>query len=759
MYQLNFNGFQLYDPRLEELTIRDVSVHLAVDEAGSLSFTIDHDHPFVGQLTRLKGRLELLADGLPIFRGRILSDTQGFDLERTIEAEGQLACLNDSIVPPFDFPADYEDDPEYEGADNVVAFWLGKLLEAHNAQVTKEQQIKLGQVTVSDPNNYITRSNTDYATTWATITDKLSGSALGGHLLVRYEEDGTYLDYLADYPLSNVQGITFAENLLELTDQIDATEVYTAILPVGAEGLTIADLPDGDLTEDLVKEGSIIYSKAGVDKYGRIVSVQTWDDVTEAANLRTKAMALLAQSGVLPLRTISVTAVDLHCTDSAVAALRVGRYTQVTSAPHGLAVRYALTTLEPDILDPGNTRITLGASAQTLTDRNQHSISGIKDQIGAAAGVATAAIAQVDVEYYLSTSTAEPVGGTWSTQAPAWVQGKYMWSRTKTVTAAGIISYSDPTCIAGAKGDTGAQGPQGEKGDTGAQGPQGEKGDTGAQGPQGEKGDTGAQGPQGEKGDTGAQGPQGEKGDDGAAGPAGADGKDGVGIQSIVEEYYLSTSATTQDGGSWSTTQPEWLADHYIWTRSYITWDDGSTAVTTPVLAQALNGANNNAQEAIDTANGVAASTSEQITQVVKDSQEIILAALAEYATTSGLESLKETISSQLSVMADEIQLRFTQATEQIQNVNGDLQARYDEISKYFKFTVDGLVIGEEGNEITLKVDNDRISFLDGGLEVAWITNKQLTITDATFLNSLRIGKFAWIPRRSGNLSLVKVGE
>ena len=298
-----------------------------------------------------------------------------------------------------------------------------------------------------------------------------------------------------------------------------------------------------------------------------------------------------------------------------------------------------------------------------------------------------------------------------------------MWSRTKTVTAAGLISYSDPTCIAGAKGDTGAQGPQGEKGDTGPQGPQGEKGDTGA------------------------------------TGPAGTDGQDGVGIQSIVEQYYLSTSATTQAGGSWSTTQPEWQPDHYIWTRSYITWDDGSTAVTTPVLAQALNGANSNAQEAVDTANGVATSTSEQITQVVKDSQEIILAALAEYATTSDLESLKETISSQLSIMAEEIELRFTSTSERIEDVNGDLQAQYAELSKYFKFTVDGLVIGQEGNEITLKVDNDRISFLDGGLEVAWITNKQLTITDATFLNSLRIGKFAWIPRRSGNLSLVKVGE
>lgn len=69
--------------------------------------------------------------------------------------------------------------PATPGPSNVVAFWLGKLLDAHNAQVTEGQQVKLGQVTVTDPNNYIARSSTDYATTWATITDKLTGSALG----------------------------------------------------------------------------------------------------------------------------------------------------------------------------------------------------------------------------------------------------------------------------------------------------------------------------------------------------------------------------------------------------------------------------------------------------------------------------------------------------------------------------------------------------------------------------------------------------
>lgn len=552
MYQLNFEGYTLYDPRMEELTIRDVSVHLAVDEAGSMSFVIDSSHPYADKLSRMKGRLELLSDGLPIFRGRILSDTQGFDLERTVEAEGQLACLNDSIVPPFDFPGDYDGDQEYEEADNVVAFWLGKLLAAHNAQVTEEQQIKLGQVTVSDPNNYIARSSTDYATTWATITDKLTGSALGGHLLVRYESDGTYLDYLADYPLDNVQGIAFASNLLELTDEIDAAEVYTAILPIGADGLTIASLSDGDLTEDLVQEGEVIYSKAGVSKFGRITAVQTWDDVTEAANLRTKALALLAQSGVLPLRTISVTAVDLHCTDADIAALRVGRYTKVVSAPHGLDVRYALTELEPDILDPGNTRITLGASVQTMTDRTHQSASQL--------------------------------GGTLDHQ------------------------------------------------------------------------------------------------------------------QAQINEQQSSLDQLAQ-------------------------------------------------------------TTSEQITAITQNSQQIILEALADYATTSDLETLQETISSQLAVMADQIEIRLTQTSQQIQDVGGDLQAQYDELSKYFRFTSDGLVIGQEGNEITLKVDNDRISFLDGGLEVAYISNKQLYITDAHFLNSLRIGNFAWMPRRSGNLSLVRVGD
>ena len=80
----------------------------------------------------------------------------------------------------------------------------------------------------------------------------------------------------------------------------------------------------------------------------------------------------------------------------------------------------------------------------------------------------------------------------------------------------------------------------------------------------------------------------------------GADGADGTGITSIQEQYYLSTSSSTQTGGSWSTSQPVWESGKYIWTRSRITWDDGTTANTTPVLAAAINGANETAKAATD---------------------------------------------------------------------------------------------------------------------------------------------------------------
>lgn len=168
-------------------------------------------------------------------------------------------------------------------------------------------------------------------------------------------------------------------------------------------------------------------------------------------------------------------------------------------------------------------------------------------------------ITKVDVLYGKNQSTTTPPTS-WSTNAPVWQNGYYIWTKTQT-TAGGVTSETQPVCITGAKG---------------------------------------------------------EQGKTGATGSAGANGQDGVGISSIVEEYYLSSSSTTQTGGSWSTNQPSWSSGKYIWTRSYITWEDGSTDTTTPVLAKAINGANQTATTANNTANE-AKTTANSVDQTILD--------------------------------------------------------------------------------------------------------------------------------------------
>ena len=77
---------------------------------------------------------------------------------------------------------------------------------------------------------------------------------------------------------------------------------------------------------------------------------------------------------------------------------------------------------------------------------------------------------------------------------------------------------------------------------------------------------------------------------------------------------------------------------------------------------------------------------------------------------------------------------------------------RYEEING-----VGVVTLGTSGSEIVLRQRNDRVYFEQNGQEVAYISNNQLYITDAQFLNSIRIGNFAFIPRSNGSLGFRKV--
>lgn len=549
MYQLKYKDYILHDMRLadEKIIVRDPSVKLAVGKAGEMTFTLCADHPYLSNLRRMSGLVELLDGTLPIYRGRITTDKKDFYGAHKIETEGIMAALNDSIIKPFSFPEDFKDDDDYKAAaasGNVVDFFFRWILAQHNSQVSTEQQIKPGVCTVTDSNNYITRSASEYATAMSTVSDKLIKSALGGYLLIRYEDDGNYLDYYAALPLTNTQSVEFAENLLDLSSETDGTNIYTAILPEGKDGLTIEALSDGDLTDDLVKSGLTIYSKSGVATYGRITRHVKWDDVTVAANLQAKAKAALADNGLSMPETIKLTAVDLGWQED-VQHFRVGRMTVLFSTTHGYSTSYPLLELSPDILDPGNTRITLGATQRTYTG------------------------AQID---------------------------------TKRETDERIESTR----------------------------------------------------------------------------------------QEISERVDESSSQVIQ-------------------------------------------------------------ATRQQISDLQQNINSIILSALERYVETGDFESYKEEVSTKLSVLSDQLTIDITRITERIDNVNGDLQSKYSEITKAFRFTSDGLIIGETGNEILLRLDNDVLQFVRNNTPELQITAEGVEAMRIK-VSILCIGNVVWTEDENGDV-------
>ena len=55
-------------------------------------------------------------------------------------------------------------------------------------------------------------------------------------------------------------------------------------------------------------------------------------------------------------------------------------------------------------------------------------------------------------------------------------------------------------------------------------------------------------------------------------------------------------------------------------------------------------------------------------------------------------------------------------------------------------------------------MDNDIVKFMCEGKEVAYFTDSKLYITDGEFVNSIKIGKFAFLPKSNGSLDFKKVG-
>lgn len=142
--------------------------------------------------------------------------------------------------------------------------------------------------------------------------------------------------------------------------------------------------------------------------------------------------------------------------------------------------------------------------------------------------------------------------------------------------------------------------------------------------------------------------------------------------------------------------------------------------------------------------------------------EQIRLDVSSEYVSTGTFNEFKESTETQFTVQADGIEAKFSEMVLMVENVEGETQAQFRELASYIRGyqNEEGqpvLELGSVTSDIILKQTNDRIQFIQAGAEVAYVSNNTLYITDGHFLNSLRIGQFAFIPRANGSLDFKKV--
>lgn len=569
-YKIFCDDYILYDSQLNEFQVGSPILKQELNTANELTFTIYPNHPYFNNISKLSSIIKVYQDSNLIFKGRAIDSELGFHNEKKITCEGTLAFLLDSVIRPFDFPNDAQfSSLDYE-QDNVIEYFLNWIISKHNEQAKDFQKIQLGNVTVTDPNNYLSRSSIEYLSSWEVITSRLLKN-YGGYLVIREENGINYLDYLEDFTsdgtktgnkLVCTQKIEFGANLLDLTEELSGADIKTGIIPLGAriedsdgnqtdEYLTIESLPDGILSEVTLKTGDHILNTTLAETYGTIYEVVKWEDVTKPENLQAKALSYLADS-VKFKNEITIKAIDLKLTNDQIGAFEVGKYVRCLSSPHGLDDLYLLQKISIDMKNPQATIIELNKSSLSFTDKvleNKKNTDNIVTRVNR------------------------------------------------------------------------------------------------------------------------------------------------------VERGYIN-------GGS--------ITD-------------------------------------------IANETIENSSAFEQNSQAIMSQVSELYTKITDFETYKSNITTQFVQTNEDFTYKFSNLTELINNLDADSAEQFNNIIRYIRFVDGDIILGEVNNKLMLKISNDKISFLQNGIEVAYMTDNKLYITDGEFLNSLQLGNFAFYPRTSGNLSFKKI--
>ena len=365
MYQAYINN-QLFfdtDSSLDEVSLVSASLSLEAGTAGTFTFDIAPNNIAYSSLATLTDYVDLYRDTDLIFSGRVYSISEGFNTVLTVVCEGMLAVLNDSVIRPMIF-------------NDTLSALVTEFITQHNAQVESAKQLTLGNITVDDVTIY--RNFEAYTSFMERMQDLVD--TFGGYIGIRKSLGVLYIDWLDGYSTANSQTIDFGNNLLDVQQEQNASDIITVLIPLGAEieqndgtrtRLNIANLPiqsGADYLED----------SDGITEFGRIVGTAIWDDVTVDTNLRAKGIAYLNEQSKSKV-SITVNAVDLAGINQGIDAFEVGTVIHVNSEAHGLSDDFTCLSQSLNLLDPAQDVLVLSNLQYGYIRRNARTLTRLTE--------------------------------------------------------------------------------------------------------------------------------------------------------------------------------------------------------------------------------------------------------------------------------------------------------------------------------------------------------------------------------------------
>lgn len=349
--------------------IKESEVYLSLNGLGisTFEFTFNINNKYYQKIEPIINFIQIIdvVREQEIFYGRVAKITNTMDtsgsFSQSFLIEDEKAFLYDSVqtyMKPTRMP---------------VRDYLQKIIDIHNKQVEPYKRFKLGNVDVIDNGDLL--RGLGYQSTAETIKEKLL-DRLTGNLILRRVDNTNYLDYISNYGDDSDTPLQLTKNLKSATRDIDISELFTRIVPVGQD---IEDNSETDIevgtdysrpkyTIESVNNGkNYLDDPSLIEKFGLNTGIVEFSNVKEPSILKRRGQQWLKDQSLM-LVTWDVEAIELGLLDKRYELITLGNSYKVDNQFLYAVERLQVIEKKFSILAPQKVTLTIGSKKKKLTD-------------------------------------------------------------------------------------------------------------------------------------------------------------------------------------------------------------------------------------------------------------------------------------------------------------------------------------------------------------------------------------------------------